>query len=147
MTPNYSVQIDPSIHHHVVSLEECGAVSVYVQVTDREDCYYTLSFYSLQGELEKHKEGVVFLTVHDVGASYLTWKQFVQDISMDDIRKRWGKYMRSLINHYFRASFIHVALPGQIPGERDLPKDFIFPKMKVKSDFVLLWFVKTDVFL
>jgi len=96
---NSCIEVDPSIRHHVVSLEVCGAVSVYVQ-----------------GGLDKHKEGVVFLTVHDVGASYLTWKQFVQDTSMDDIRKR--------------ASFIHVALPGQIPGERDLPKDFIFPKMK-----------------
>jgi len=96
---NSCLEVDPSVHHHVVSLEKCGPVSVFVQ-----------------GELDKHKERVVFLTVHDVGASFLTWKQFVQDMSMDDIRKR--------------ASFIHVALPGQIPGEKDLPKDFIFPKMK-----------------
>jgi len=96
---NSCLEADPSVHHHIVNLEECGPMSVYVQ-----------------GELEKHKEGVVFLTVHDVGSSFISWKQLVQDTSMDDIRKR--------------ACFIHVAVPGQVPGEMDLPKDFVFPKMK-----------------
>ena len=35
----------------------------------------------------------VFLTVHDVGSSYMTWRQFVKDTSMEDIRKRYIKVM------------------------------------------------------
>ena len=63
--------MDPSLKYHIVTLEKCGPVSVFVQ-----------------GDLEKNKEGVVFLTVHDVGSSYMSWKQFVMDSSMDDVRKR-----------------------------------------------------------
>jgi len=91
--------LDPSLKHYIVNLEVCGPVSVFVQ-----------------GDVEKSKDSVVFLTVHDVGSSYNSWKQFAQDTSMDDIRKR--------------ALFIHVAIPGQEPGAGDLPKDFTFPKMK-----------------
>jgi len=91
--------MDPTLKHHIISLEKCGPVSVF-----------------LQGDVEKAKEGVVFLTVHDVGSSYMTWRQFVKDTCMDDIRKR--------------ALFIHVAIPGQEPGAADLPKDFVFPKIK-----------------
>lgn len=91
--------MDPSLKHHIVNLEQCGPVSVFIQ-----------------GDLEKHKDGVVFLTVHDLGSSYMSWKQFVMEPSMEDIRRR--------------ASFIHVAIPGQEPGAGDLPKDFTFPKMK-----------------
>jgi len=91
--------MDPSLKHHIVNLERCGPVSVF-----------------LQGDLEKSKEAVIFLTVHDVGSSYMSWKNLAMDRSMDDVRKR--------------ASFIHVAIPGQEPGAADLPKDFVFPKMK-----------------
>ena len=34
--------------------------------------------------MEKAKDGVVFLTVHDVGSSYMTWRQFVKDTSMEE---------------------------------------------------------------
>jgi len=91
--------LDPSLKHHIVDLENCGPVSVF-----------------LQGDLEKHRDGVVFLTVHDVGSTYMSWKFFVTDPSMDDVRQR--------------ALFVHVAIPGQEPGASDLPDDFIFPKIK-----------------
>eukprot|EP00092_Neocalanus_flemingeri_P011887 GFUD01012819.1.p1 GENE.GFUD01012819.1~~GFUD01012819.1.p1 ORF type:complete len:880 (+),score=232.59 GFUD01012819.1:62-2701(+) len=91
--------LDPSLQHHIVDLENCGPVSVF-----------------LQGDLEKHRDGVVFLTVHDVGSTYMSWKYFVTDTSMEDIRRR--------------SLFIHVAIPGQEPGAPDLPEDFVFPKMQ-----------------
>eukprot|EP00092_Neocalanus_flemingeri_P012881 GFUD01013877.1.p1 GENE.GFUD01013877.1~~GFUD01013877.1.p1 ORF type:complete len:575 (-),score=168.18 GFUD01013877.1:461-2185(-) len=91
--------MDPSLKHHIVNLEKCGPVSVFIQ-----------------GDLEKQKDGVVFLTVHDVGSSYMSWRDFVMDTSMEDIRKR--------------ASFVHVAIPGQEPGASDLQKNFVFPTMK-----------------
>jgi len=91
--------LDPSLKHHVVELENCGPVSVF-----------------LQGDLDKHRDGVVFLTVHDVGSTYMSWKYFVTDNSMEDVKKR--------------SLFVHVAIPGQEPGASDLPDTFIFPKIK-----------------
>merc|ERR1719334_1469671 len=61
------------------------------------------------------KDGVVFLTVHDVGATYQNWVTFLKDDSMADIRAR--------------SVFLHVVIPGQEPGAKDLPKDFTFPTM------------------
>ena len=40
----------------------------------------------------------------------------------------------TMFNTFSRASFIHVAIPGQEPGAADLPKDFVFPKIKVTLD-------------
>ena len=42
-----------------------------------------------QGDLEKLREGVVFLTVHGAGKSFNTWLDFAGDVNMEDIRKRW----------------------------------------------------------
>jgi len=69
-----------------------------------------------QGDVEKLREGVVFLTVHGAGASANTWLDFAGEESMEDIRKR--------------ALFLHVSLPGQIKGAVDLSSDFIFPSME-----------------
>ena len=41
----------------------------------------------MQGDLEKHRDGVVFLTVHDVGDTYFRWRTFV-DANMQDIKER-----------------------------------------------------------
>ena len=41
-----------------------------------------------QGDLEKLKDGVVFLTVHGAGSSFNSWLDFAGDESMQDIRKR-----------------------------------------------------------
>jgi len=84
---------------YLVTLDVVGPLSVFVQ-----------------GDLEKLRDGVVFLTVHGVGSSYNTWQEFAGDESMEDIRKR--------------AVFIHVSLPGQDPGAEDLPSDFMFPGME-----------------
>jgi len=99
MAISEKLYLDPALKHHVVDLDSCGPVSIF-----------------LQGDLEKQREGVVFLTVHDVGSTYMSWKYFVTDVSMDDVRKR--------------SLFIHVAIPGQEPGASDLSDDFGFPKIK-----------------
>ena len=70
-----------------------------------------------QGDLEKLRDAVVFLTVHGAGSSFNTWLEFAGDESMEDIRKR--------------AMFMHVSLPGQHPGADDLPSDYVFPGMEV----------------
>jgi len=88
-----------SLQHHIIALENCGPVSVF-----------------LQGDEKKLKDGAVFITVHDVGATYQNWVNFLKDESMVDIRSR--------------SVFLHVAIPGQEPGAEDLPKDFSFPTMQ-----------------
>jgi len=60
-----------SLKHHVVNLENCGPVSVF-----------------LQGDLEKQRDSAAFLTVHDVGSSYTNWVDWVMDASMEEVRKR-----------------------------------------------------------
>jgi len=81
------------LRHHVVQLECCGPVSVYVQ-----------------GDLDKLRDSVVFLTVHDVGASYETWVKFVNEEAMEGIKRR--------------CLFLHLALPGQEIGSKDLEGSF-----------------------
>jgi len=90
--------MESALRHQIITLEDCGPVSVFVQ-----------------GDERKLKDGVVFLTVHDVGATYQNWVTFLKDESMADIRAR--------------SVFLHVVIPGQEPGAKDLPKDFSFPTM------------------
>ena len=57
---------------HVVILEKCGPVDVYVE-----------------GDLEKLRDSEnIFLTVHDIGSSYLNWKKFSANPDMADVRTR-----------------------------------------------------------
>lgn len=87
------------LHHYVITLENCGPVSVY-----------------LQGDLEKHRDGVVFLTLHDVGSSYLSMVDFINNEDMEEIRRR--------------CMFMHVVIPGQEPGAPALPDNYSFPSMQ-----------------
>lgn len=88
------------LHHYVVPLEGCGLLSVFVQ-----------------GDLDKQREGVVFLTIHEVGQSYLSWVNFVNTPDMEEVRRR--------------CMFLHVVIPGQEPGKtQDLPADYTFPTMQ-----------------
>jgi len=91
--------MENSLQHHIIALENCGPVSVF-----------------LQGDEKKLRDGAVFITVHDVGATYQNWVNFLKDESMVDIQSR--------------SVFLHVAIPGQEPGAQDLPKDFSFPTMQ-----------------
>lgn len=87
------------LHHYVFDLENCGSVSVYIQ-----------------GELEKNRDGVVFLTVHDVGHSYLSMVDFVNRPDMEQVRRR--------------CLFLHVVVPGQEPNANPLNNNFVFPSMQ-----------------
>merc|ERR1712156_539710 len=91
--------MENSLQHHIIALENCGPVSVF-----------------LQGDEKKLRDGAVFITVHDVGATYQNWVNFLKHESMVDILSR--------------SVFLHVAIPGQEPGAQDLPKDFSFPTMQ-----------------
>ena len=84
---------------HVVNMDVVGPLTVYVQ-----------------GELDKFRDSVVFLTVHNTGASFNSWLEFAAGSNMEDIRRR--------------ALFLHVALPGQEPEAEDLPSDYTFPSME-----------------
>jgi hypothetical protein len=42
-----------------------------------------------QGDLDKQRDGPVFLTLHDVGHSYLAWVNFVNTPEMEAVRRRW----------------------------------------------------------
>jgi len=90
---------DYSVTPYVIDMDTVGPLSVYVQ-----------------GDLDKCREGVVFLTVHGAGSSYNTWLDFAGDTKMEDIRKR--------------SLFLHVSLPGQNPGAEDLPSDYAYPSME-----------------
>ena len=79
-----------NIHRYIVQLENCGPVSIYVQ-----------------GDLDKHRDDqAVFLTVHDVGTSYLSMVDFFSHRELAEIRSR--------------SLFLHVSVFGQSPGAEDL---------------------------
>ena len=63
--------MEPHVKRHIVDTELCGPVSCY-----------------LQGDLEKQREGVVFLTVHDIGCTFINWYNFVMEPAMNEIRNR-----------------------------------------------------------
>ena len=56
---------------HVINLDVVGPINVYVQ-----------------GDIDKHRDGVVFLTVHAAGSSFNSWLDFAGDMKMEDVRKR-----------------------------------------------------------
>ena len=62
---------DYSAIPHLINMDVIGPVNVYVQ-----------------GDLEKFRDGVVFMTVHHVGNSFNSWLDFAGDLIMEDIRKR-----------------------------------------------------------
>jgi len=89
---------DYSATPHVINMDVIGPVTVYVQ-----------------GDLEKFRDGVAFMTIHSAGTSFNSWLDFAGDLNMEDIRKR--------------ALFLHISIPGQAPGAEDLESDFSFPTM------------------
>lgn len=63
--------MDTSLKHHIIELENCGNVSVYIQ-----------------GDEDKLGNGVTFMTVHDVGTTYQTWLDFTSHPCMADALNR-----------------------------------------------------------
>lgn len=88
-----------NLSKYVVELEQCGPVEIYVE-----------------GDLDKLKSSQsVFLTIHDVGSSYSSWVSFTKHEDMQEVAGR--------------SLFLHVALPGQVAEDEDLPSDYVFPAM------------------
>lgn len=59
------------LSRHIVDIEECGPISVYVQ-----------------GEIERMKDGPVIMTIHDVGSSYHSMVEFTNTPDMEEIKNR-----------------------------------------------------------
>ena len=72
---------------HLINLDTLGPLTVYVQVCALQYVYHSTQLH-LQGDLEKQRDGAVFLTLHSLGTSYTSWLHFAQHPCMEDIRKR-----------------------------------------------------------
>jgi len=89
-----------SMTREVVETKHCGELEVYVE-----------------GNLENLSQTVtVFLTVHDVGSSYLSWTEFTNHLNVKEIKKK--------------SIFLHLCICGQAPGAEALPTNFSFPSMQ-----------------
>lgn len=82
---------------HIIELEECGPISVYIQ-----------------GDLDKGRDGPVFMTIHNVGSSFQSMVEFVNHVDMDEVKQR--------------CLFLHVSVYGQSHQAEDLP--IAFPSLQ-----------------
>lgn len=83
----------------------------------------------VEGDL-KHSHFIV-LTVHDLGCNHESWFHFLEHESMKELRNR--------------ASFIHVDIPGQEDGAKDLPADYTFPSMQSLGEDLVCVLDQLDV--
>ncbi|XP_045127058.1 uncharacterized protein ZK1073.1-like isoform X1 [Portunus trituberculatus] len=74
----------------------------------------------IQGDLTKVDSRAVFLTVHDMGSNHSSWVEFVSHPVMLETKER--------------SVFIHVDIPGQEDGAKDLPNDYVFPTMQIIAE-------------
>jgi len=81
-----------NLKQHIVQTE-FGNISVYIQ-----------------GDLNSKRDGVVFLTVHDIGSNHKPLARFAALPCMEEISSR--------------AVFVHVCVPGQDRGAEDFGADF-----------------------
>ena len=70
----------------------------------------------VQGDLNSKRDGVAFLTVHDIGSNHKPLARFAALPCMEEISSR--------------AVFVHVCVPGQDRGAEDFGADF--PSMQVQ---------------
>ncbi|XP_076460398.1 uncharacterized protein ZK1073.1-like isoform X2 [Babylonia areolata] len=73
----------------------------------------------------------VVLTVHDLGCNHTMWRQFLQHEAMEEINRR--------------AAFIHVDVPGQEDGAKELPADYNFPTMQSLGEDLVCVLDQLDV--
>jgi len=59
------------LQHHIINLEGCGPISIYVQ-----------------GDFEKRRSGNVFMTIHNVGSSFQSMVDFVNHEDMAQLKDR-----------------------------------------------------------
>jgi len=93
LTRHYSDPTLVGLSRHVVEIEHCSPISVYVQ-----------------GNLEKGREGPVFMTIHDVGSSFHSMVDFVNHEDMAEVKNR--------------GLFLHVSIYGHAHKAKDINHDF-----------------------
>ncbi|CAG2119966.1 unnamed protein product, partial [Medioppia subpectinata] len=84
---------EPKVESRTVATRSHGDVRVHVQ-----------------GSLDQMQSKAVFLTVHDIGANHSSWKDFVDNESMLEIKNR--------------SVFVHLDVCGQEADAEDLEGDF-----------------------
>jgi len=91
---DFQVETDLKVNlkQHIIQTE-IGNISVYIQ-----------------GDLKTQRDGVVFLTVHDIGSNHKPIARFTSHACMDQIATR--------------ALFVHVCVPGQDKDAEDFGADF-----------------------
>merc|ERR1712142_373549 len=91
---DFQVETDLKVNlkQHIIQTE-IGNISVYIQ-----------------GDLKTQRDGVVFLTVHDIGSNHKPIARFTSHPCMDQIATR--------------ALFVHVCVPGQDKDAEDFGADF-----------------------
>jgi len=96
---------ESTIKTHSISVPNFGQIKVHVQ-----------------GELDDKK--AVFLTVHDIGSNHSSWRDFVENSCMQEIRAR--------------SVFIHVDIVGQEDNAEDLDESFQFPTIQQLGEDMLI---------
>ena len=84
-----------------------------------------------QGDLSSQRDGLVFLTIHDIGSNHKPIAKFSSLPCMEDITAR--------------ALFVHVCVPGQDKDAEDFGADF--PSMQVWGqihEFLMILFSKLN---
>ena len=70
-------------------------------------CNYLYN-YGCQGDLERLRESDnIFLTVHDVGSSYLSWRKFTNNPDMAEIKARYEQ-----MDFLIETSVLHSSNPN-----------------------------------
>jgi len=93
-----------ALTRHVVETEACGDMELFVE-----------------GDLNRLQgTSNVFLTVHDVGSSYLSWVKFTKHNDLREIKKR--------------SVFLHLSVCGQTPSAEDIDPEVSFPSMQELSE-------------
>merc|ERR1712121_150552 len=85
------------LSEHVIDLEDCGPISVYVQ-----------------GDLEKMRDGPVIMTIHDLGSSYHSMVEFTNHIDMDEIKHRCLILHISIFGQSHKAPDLPHAFPVHV---------------------------------
>lgn len=94
-------QVFEDLYTEVITVKtpRCGSLNVHVQ-----------------GDISMtNPRKPVFLTVHDVGSTYLDFVQFAARSCMTSVSDK--------------SMFLHIEVPGQVHGVPDLPEDYKFPTL------------------
>jgi len=106
------------LSRHIIDLEDCGPISVYVQ-----------------GDLEKMRDGPVIMTIHDLGSSYHSMVEFANHIDMDEIKHRCLILHISIFGQSHKAPDLPHAFPSM--DKLGLNLITILDQLKIKTAVVM----------